>query len=79
MIPSAKLSGAMKCRTVFGNFPVKINGWYLWNNFLYPVLDGIRTTDQYPSDSITFSADGYTLETNLYIMLDSTQNHNVYF
>ena len=27
-----------------------------------PIVDGIYTTDQYPSDYITFSADGYTLQ-----------------
>lgn len=28
-IPFAKLSCVMKCWTVFENFPIKTNGWYL--------------------------------------------------
>lgn len=39
------------------------NKWLVSLNHLsQPVLDGICTTDQYPSDYITFSVDGYTLQ-----------------
>lgn len=39
------------------------NKWLLSLNYLpQPIADGICTTDQYPSDYITFSADGYTLQ-----------------
>lgn len=39
------------------------NKWLVFLNHLpQPVLDDIYTTDQYPSDYITFSADGYTLQ-----------------
>ena len=39
------------------------NKWLVSLNYLPPsALDGICTTDQYPSDYITFSADGYTLQ-----------------
>ena len=32
------------------------------NHLPQPMLDSICTTDQYPSDYITFSADGYVLQ-----------------
>lgn len=39
------------------------NKWLVSLNYLQqPIMDGICTTDQYPSDYITFSADGYTLQ-----------------
>lgn len=39
------------------------NKWLVSLNHLpQPILDGISTTDQYPSDYITFSADGYVLQ-----------------
>ena len=39
------------------------NKWLVSLNHLpQPILDGICTTDQYPSDYITFSADGYALQ-----------------
>ena len=39
------------------------NKWLVSLNHLpQPILDGICTTDQYPSDYITFSADGYVLQ-----------------
>ena len=39
------------------------NKWLVSLNHLPPLaLDGICTTDQYPSDYIAFSADGYTLQ-----------------
>ena len=41
------------------------NKWLVPLNYLpQPIMDGICTTDQYPSDYITFSADGYTLQIN---------------
>ena len=54
-IPSAKLSCAME-------FSYQ-NKWLVsLNNLPQSDLDGICTTDQYPSDYITFSTDGYTLQ-----------------
>ena len=39
------------------------NKWLVSLNHLpQPMLDSICTTDQYPSDYIAFSADGYTLQ-----------------
>ena len=39
------------------------NKWLVSLNHLpQPIMDGICTTDQYPSDYIAFSADGYTLQ-----------------
>lgn len=39
------------------------NRWLVSLNYLpQPILDDICTTDQYPSDYIAFSADGYTLQ-----------------
>lgn len=39
------------------------NKWLVSLNYLpQPIMDEIYTTDQYPSDYITFSADGYTLQ-----------------
>ena len=39
------------------------NKWLVSLNYLpQPIVDRICTTDQYPSDYITFSADGYTLQ-----------------
>ena len=39
------------------------NKWLVSLHYLPPsALDGICTTDQYPSDYIAFSADGYTLQ-----------------
>ena len=39
------------------------NKWLVSLNYLpQPILDDICTTDQYPSDCITFSADGCTLQ-----------------
>lgn len=39
------------------------NKWLVSLNHLpQPIVDRICTTDQYPSDYITFSADGYTLQ-----------------
>ena len=39
------------------------NKWLVSLNHLpQPIADGICTTDQYPSDYIAFSADGYTLQ-----------------
>ena len=39
------------------------NKWLVSLNYLpQPIMDGICTTDQYPSDYITFSADGYSLQ-----------------
>ena len=39
------------------------NKWLVSLNHLpQPILDGICTTDQYPSDYTTFSADGYALQ-----------------
>ena len=39
------------------------NKWLVSLNHLLPsVLDGSYTADQYPSDYIAFSADGYTLQ-----------------
>lgn len=39
------------------------NKWLVSLNHLpQPILDGICTTDQYPSDCTTFSADGYALQ-----------------
>ena len=39
------------------------NKWMVSLNYLpQPIMDEIYTTDQYPSDYITFSADGYSLQ-----------------
>ena len=39
------------------------NKWLVSLNYLpQPIVDVICTTDQYPSDYITFSANGYTLQ-----------------
>lgn len=39
------------------------NKWLISLHYLPPsTLEGICTTDQYPSDYIAFSADGYTLQ-----------------
>ena len=48
--------------TCFREFSYQ-NKWLVSLHYLPPsALDGICTTDQYPSDYITFSADGYTLQ-----------------
>ena len=50
--------------TCFREFSYQ-NKWLVSLNHLpQPILDGICTTDQYPSDYIAFSADGYTLQIN---------------
>ena len=48
--------------TCFREFSYQ-NKWLISLHYLPPSdLDGICTTDQYPSDYIAFSADGYTLQ-----------------
>ena len=48
--------------TCFREFSYQ-NKWLVSLHYLPPsALDGICTTDQYPSDYIAFSADGYTLQ-----------------
>ena len=48
--------------TCFREFSYQ-NKWLVSLNHLpQPILDGICTTDQYPSDYIAFSADGHTLQ-----------------
>lgn len=48
--------------TCFREFSYQ-NKWLVSLNHLPPsALDGICTTDQYPSDYIAFSVDGYTLQ-----------------
>lgn len=52
------------------------NKWLVSLNYLpQPIVDGICTTDQYPSDYITFSADGYTLQiSNEQMLIDTFIN-----
>ena len=48
--------------TCFRDFSYQ-NKWLVSLHYLPPsALDGICTTDQYPSDYIAFSVDGYTLQ-----------------
>ena len=48
--------------TCFREFSYQ-NKWLVSLHYLPPsALDGICTTDQYPSDYIAFSVDGYTLQ-----------------
>jgi len=48
--------------TCFREFSYQ-NKWLVSLHYLPPsALDGICTADQYPSDYIAFSADGYTLQ-----------------
>ncbi len=46
----------------FREFPYQNKRLVFLNYLPQPIVDGICTTDQYPSDYITFSADGYALQ-----------------
>ncbi len=62
LIPSAKVVLRHAMLDCFREFSYQ-NKWLVSLNYLpQPMLDSICTTDQYPSDYITFSSDGYTLQ-----------------